>query len=66
MSRNIYLNKRNKSECPLAGNKPVGFTRMFKELNEGLQLLAVEIELGATELKASVLNHYNASRPVSI
>ena len=42
------------------------FTRMFKELNEGLQLVPVEIELGATELKASVLNHYNASRPVSI
>ena len=39
---------------------------MFKELNEGLQLVAVEIELGATELKASVLNHYNDSRPVSI
>ena len=41
-------------------------SRMFKKLNEGLQLVAVRFEIGATELKASVLNHYNASRPVSI
>ena len=70
MSRNIYLNKetsQNGVRIP-TGRKQTSWlsTRKFKELNEGLQLVAVAFKLGATEMKASVLNHYNASRPVSI